>query len=104
MAALQRKALTAQARPRTLLDHRRGFEGHWPELRVGEKPLKPRGEYRVLSIYEMISVSQLEQVAIRGKESDFSRVEVFSGVIPEGFADIIRTTRNGVTVTEIRTC
>lgn len=101
---MARKPLTAQVRPRTLLDHRKGFEGHWPELRVGEKPLTPRREYRVISIYEMIHVGQLEQMAIRGEESDFSRIEVFTGVIPEGYADIIRTTRNGATVTEIRTC
>ncbi len=100
---MARKPLTARVRSRTLLEHRNAFAGHWPELRVGEKPLTPRGEYRVISIYEMIHLDQLEQVAIRGEASDFSRIEVFTGVIPEGYADIIRTTRNGATVTEIRT-
>lgn len=100
---MARKPLTARVRSRTLLDHRNAFAGHWPELRVGEKQHKPKGEYRVISIYEMIHLDQLEQVAIRGEASDFSRIEVFTGVIPEGYADIIRTTRNGATVTEIRT-
>lgn len=96
-----RKPLTARVRSRTLLEHRNAFAGHWPELRVGEKQHKPKGEYRVISIYEMIHIGQLTQVAVRGNADDIC-IEAFTGVIPEGYADIIRTTRKGATVTEIR--